>query len=504
MNLPYEKNEITKAITVTVDARQCGEGKTWDGSPTAVRFKGRIWSTYSNIKDGWFIGHRYLVVLPGKQLVEKYRKDLTEYLEEEALDAPGGEFERKQLAAITSDEFSNVQRQLHEELNNYTPIIIITQAAFLMSNITSQQKSNYNLIIDEAFMPYREIPVYHNKDCNVDFKWAENTKTLITDDGAAEWPELRFFDLSGNFITDSAEQTRSLHNTNWRCRVNVNDYAKFAAPIPKNEKISVIQELRPEILAGWQTIWIACAAFEYTFMAYWMNLHDIGYKTHHKLPFVKHQVPINIMGPDDLKFTWSSYKQTNEQNLIEQYKEQVEPIAGLDKVLVLRNNNQERQVFQNEEKLPHNSAGGNGWRECEYISLESALNPTPNMSRFLYDVYGIGGEREYDKVHVAQTVYTFYQTVMRSCLRDGKPATVFCLDNRVIMGLAEFFENINFNEIRLVRSKELEDSGRPLGSGLSTNLGRALTGAERAFIAKKRRYTQYKSMTNDEILSLRN
>lgn len=451
--------------TIIGDERQCGEGKTYDGSPTAIKDKGRILSIYSNIKDGWSVGQKYLVVLPSKALIEDYRCHLQEHIDQEAKNLFGG-FDKKQLAAITSDQYDNVQQQLHEELNDHTPIIVISHQAFLYSSIEHSQRMEYNLIIDEAFMPYKEIAVYHAKDCNVDFKWSENIELIEPQDNAVEWPELRFFDLQGNFITDTAEHTRHLFSENWRCRVNVEDYEKFAGPIPKNKKVSVIQELRPEILASWHTIWIACAAFKYTFMYYWMDLHAIPYKAHHKLKFNTHKIPLNILGPED-KFVWSSYKQQNEETLIEQYKTQVEPKAGANGVLILRNNSQKRQIFDNEERLPHNSAGGNKWRNFEYISLESALNPTPTMSRFLYDVYGIGKER-LDKVHIAQTVYTFYQTIMRSCLRDGKPATVFCLDNRVVLGLSEFFDNITYEEIRLVRP-DVNPVGRPIKANRLTN-----------------------------------
>jgi hypothetical protein len=270
--------------------------------------------------------------------------------------------------------------------------------------------------------------------------------------------------------------------------------------IPKTERLSIIQELRAEIFDNWASCWIACAAFEYTFMSKWMNERDIKWAIHPKLPFRPHEVEINIHGPDDLKFTWSSYKQDNEPELINQYRNQTTSIAQRDGVLVLRNNSQRRQIFTDEQLLPHNSAGSNKYRQYEYISLESALNTTPNMTRFLRDVYGLERERSHDPVHIAQTVYTFYQTLMRSCLRDNKPATVFCLDNRVILGLGEFFTNINFTELRLVRRTDINEPGRPT----STDLGRALTAAERNFIARKRKYQQYQSMTNDEILALRN
>lgn len=483
---------------VTVDSRRCGEGKTYDGSPTAIEDKGRILSTWSNIKTRWQLGDRTLIVLPSLALCDAYEIEFQRYLN---IECPQGY--TNQLAKITSTDYSNVQAKLHEHLNARCAIVIITQAAFLQSQITSNERNDYHLIIDEAIMPYREIAVYHELACNVDFKWYDNSSLLQSPDLAVEWNELRFNDgVRGNFITDAAEQTRFLFNENWRCRVHVNDYDKFIGITPKTERISIIQELLPNLFDNWASIWLACAAFEYTFMRHWMDMHNISWRVHNKLQFNPHDVPMNIMGPDDLKFTWSSYKQNNEPELITQFSEQVRAVADQDCVLVLRNNSQNRQIFNNEQRLPHNSAGSNDYSSYKFVSLESALNPTPNMTRFLYDVYGIGSNvigTKLDSVHMAQTVYTFYQTVMRSCLRKGEAATVFCLDNRVIMGMSEFFTNMDFAEIRLVRTKELGDAGRPL----STSKGNALTSAERSFIHKKRKYAQYQSMTNEEILAIR-
>lgn len=480
-------------MTVIVDSRRCGQGKTYDNSPSATHHQGRVLSTWANIKTLWLFNDRCLVVLPSLALCESYRQEFEKYIINNSV--PGV---TNQLSVITSEHYDNVQRQLHDDLAAGCAIIIITQAAFLQSEIPSVYRQQYNLIIDEAFMPYREIGVYHEQECFVNFDWAKNTDLIEAMDGAVEWPELRFNNIKGNFITDSSEITRDLLNSNWRCRCHREDYAKFADIIPKRERMSIIQELRPEIFANWSSVWIACAAFEYTFLARWMTQHNIIWRIHPKLQFQPHDVPVNIRGPED-KFTWSSYKQQNEPEIIEQYREQTTDIAGQDGVLVLRNNNQRRQIFHHETKLPHNSAGSNDYRNYQYVSLESALNITPNLTRFLRDVYGIERENGLDLAHLAQTVYTFYQTLMRSCLRDGRPATVFCLDNRVILGLGEFFTNINYEELRLVRNKEMGQDGRPK----STDLNRALTSAERNFIARKRKYAQYQSMTNDEILALR-
>lgn len=480
-----------KDYMVIVDSRRCGEGKTYDNTPTPTKHQGRVLSTWSNIKMRWQLNDRVLVVLPSLQLCDAYELEFQRYL-----NAEGAGNHSNQLAKITSQNADNVQRQLHQELDAGCNIVIITQAAFLQSNISHIQRQRYHLVIDEAIMPYREIAVYHEDECLVDFNWCENTSLLEPRDLAVEWKELRFHGLKGSFITDAAEQTRFLLNTNWQCRCHIDDYDKFLGNVTQSERISIIQELLPAILENWASIWIASAAFEYTFMSRWMTEHGITWNIHPKLAFKPHEVAMNIHGPDDLKFTWSSYKQDNEPELITQYRDHSQGIAQEDGVLVLRNNSQNRQVFKNERKLPHNSAGSNDYRSYEYVSLESALNATPNMTRFLRDVYGIDSDNNLDTVHMAQTVYTFYQTLMRSCLRTGKPATVFCLDNRVILGLGEFFTNINFTEMRLVRSKELKPSGRPQKEN------KLAVSIQRKCQRRRARYPELSGKTNEEIWAM--
>jgi hypothetical protein len=490
-------SEELKATRVVVDSRRCGEGKTRDDTSTVVRDGRRVLSTWANIKNRWNIDDKCLVVLPSLALCDYYEQHLNEYISNNYYKQNHPQYE-VQLRKCTSNnkDIDNVQKALHDALNDNCPIIIITQQTWTMSDIPLGQRIKYHLIIDEAIMPYKEIAVYHERDCAVDFNWKENSDLIECPESAVEWKELRIHNVKGNFITDTSEHTRTLLNSNWRNRVHYLDYEKFVGILPKNERISIIQELRPQLFDHYITIWVACAAFEYTFMRYWMDLHEIPWKIHHKLTFKPHKVPLEIRGPDDKEFTWSSYKQKNETILIDQYTEQTKPIAGDSGVLVLRNNNQKRQIFNEEVLLPHNSAGSNDYTGYEYISLESALNPTPAMSRFLYAAYGIGKERD-DRVHMAQTVYTFYQTVMRSCLRTGQKATVFTLDNRVIMGLAEFFDNLEFEEIRLIRP-ETQSVGRPI-----SDIGRALTGPERTFLSRKRRNEKYWGWSDEQILDLR-
>jgi len=98
-------------MTITVDSRRCGEGKTRDDTEGLVRDKGRVLSTWANIKTRWQLGDRCLVVLPSLALCEYYQQHLTEFLVEE------NSLHANQLAKITSIDYANVQQQLHTALD---------------------------------------------------------------------------------------------------------------------------------------------------------------------------------------------------------------------------------------------------------------------------------------------------------------------------------------------------------------------------------------------------
>ena len=492
---------------IYIDSRRCASGKTRDGLPTAIFDKGIELSTWALIKTRYEMGDRVLVVLPSLLLLEDYQQEFDDYMTGIGVNVTN------QLRVLSSKTSKNVQADLQQALFARTMIIIITQAAFLESEILSSQRSwsdneastteGYHLIIDEAIEPYRELQYYHEKDCKVNFDWLENSSILEAPDLAVEWKEVRFYNLRGNVMTDGSEVVRGMANKNWRNRMLADDYAKFTGIVERAKRVSIIQELQPEIFSHWMSVWVASAKFEVTFMRYWMDAHNLKWQVRPKLEFVAHTTPVIITGNADADFKWSSYKQQNEPELIQQFADIALPIVGDEPVLVLRNSG-ENKIYQRyeeqEHKVPHNCAGGNQWRHIKFVSLESALNPTPKLNEFLYSVYGISNKGNLDGatrdlVHMARTVYTFYQTVMRSCLRENQPATVLCLDNRVILGLAEFFDNIELNEFVLSR-RDIELVGRPV----KTN---KLKQSEKNQATRlRKRFPDLAHMTSEELIAL--
>jgi hypothetical protein len=484
----FTPNVIMRAVT-TVDERPCGQGKTLDYSPTAVIHNGVALSVYTRIK---LYKEGCVVVLPSIDSIKSYQEYFTTWIEENEPSL--------RLAGLYSDDelknkYGSVQNAIHHNLNSKTNIILITRNAFIDLKATQQQRQNYQLIIDEEIKPFNECELREDRDLNIDFRWNENAKTVF-DQEQVEWPRIDFSGLKGHSFDDS-EKLRDLLNENWVNRVNYLSWTKFNEHISGKRRVAVIQELRPDIMWHWAGIWIACAAFDSTEMSLWMKKHQLEYKVHPKLQFEMHTTPIYLYGNYNLE--WSSYKQNNQNHIRQEYQQHCDPVIADKPVLVLRNSNQ-TNLFKNEIPLTHNCAGLNKYRQYEYISLESALNPTPEFVSFLEHVYAEqlqGPSRQL--IHTARTTYLFYQTVMRTCLREGKPAHIFALDKRTITGLSMFFNNIilqeSFPDYTLVQGK----TGRPQ----TTSLGRATTSTERGYCRRMRKQAAYAHMTNEELLALR-
>jgi hypothetical protein len=479
-------------MKIIVDSRRCGEGKTVDFSPTAVKHNSYVLSVYSRIK--LFANDGCVVVLPSIASIESYKAYFTTWIAEnepslrlEALHSEDTELKK---------QYKNVQEAIHHSLNTQANIILITRNSFINLRATEQQRQNYHLIIDEEIIPFAEFDLREDRDLNIDFRWRDNA-SICWDQEQVEWPRIDFSDdLKGHSFDDS-DELRELLNPNWINRVDYNSWTKFNEHDTGARRVSILKELRPTIMWDWASVWIACAAFEHTFMAHWMELHGIEYKIHPKLQFELHTTPVYVYGNDKLE--WSSYKQKNQNQIKQEYQQYCQPTISNNPVLVLRNSNQTK-LFNNEIALSHNSAGLNNYRQYEYISLESALNPTPEFTSYLEQVYAekYSGKSK-QLIHTARTTYLFYQTVMRSCLRDGKPAHIFALDRRTIAGLSMFFDNI----ILQATFPDYSYKQKKIGSPQTTSLGRALTQNERNYIRRMRKKANYAHMSNEELIAMR-
>lgn len=483
--------------SVTVNSVRAGGGKTWPVAhgPQAYGVNLSIFSRITNLVDNDDT-QAVLIVVPSILIQNQYHQSIENWRLDHSPMTTVKMINRDNI----EDNSPSVQYEIHQALNRRDNVVIITHAAFRDLQASTRQREHYHLIIDEALDPFREIALWQDGPCNIDFRWRDNGK-ICFDIDEVNWPRIDFTGLHNHTFADS-ETLRDLVNINWVTRINYEGWERFiATEVGERRRVSVIQELRTDIFWHWRSIWIAAANFEETFMSDWMLKHNQTYKIHPKCQFEAHTTPITVYAADNLKL--SRNIRDKNPNILTEYQQQVKALLNDEPLLVLRNKNQ-TELFDNEQLLPHNSAGLNNYREYTNISIESALNPTPDFMSYLAAVYPeTYGDPKQDRVFKRRGLYTFYQTLMRTCLRDQKPAQVFTLDNRLVAGLYEYFEYVNWQPLDNYNIVQ-KPTGRPQGSGLKTNLGRAMTNAEKTYLSRKRRDPQYSGMSDDDLLAMRN
>lgn len=482
---------------IEIASGECGSGKT-----LSIIYP-RILKLYSE-------GQPVLVVLPSLDLIRSYEQ----YLRQQIYWIRGQRAENwmRDLEAITSTDFDNVQAELHQSLNRNCMIILISQKAFLMSDIGTEYRANTGanpemsgrfLIIDEAIEPYKEIAYYYRDRCQVDYKWNDTATIFDSTDAAVNWQHIRFQGLTGSSLLEESESFRNLTNTNWLTRITQQDAVRLNSSVSRDNPIIFSQELNPDLLKNWQGCLIAAANFTDTFMSVWMDCHDISYRLLKDSQFQPHLTQVEIHYIRDLH--WSRYKQQNYASILEEYKRCVQTELGTDSVIVLRNSDQMTE-FENEVRVKHNSHGDNRFRSHTNISLESALNLTPTLEQFLRarlaEVFfqrGIEPQKQRDFIFRARTLYTFYQSVMRSSLRDGTPARIFCLDQRVALGLVGYLPHARLVEMPITLPEMKKHTGRPQGSSKGH---RAMTGPERNRYRRLRQQQRCQHLSDDELRDL--
>lgn len=408
---------------ITIDARRCGAGKTRGENNNPHDTRSINYKINALIEDN----EKVLVVLPGIHLIKEYKEQFP------------------YAKAIYSDVASNVSNELFESISDGKRLIIITHKAFLQQQIHSGTKQHYHLIIDEAFDPWKEQTISSERK-DIIFDWEEHT-VINNAYFDTEYCELEFVDLATNNITCDSNIVRDLTNKNWLNYVNWYQYIELTSVGKK--RVSVIQELNPIILAGWKSIHIGAAAFDRTFLAMWMDKHNLSYEVIYK--FVKHKTSIKIYYPilsNDKELKNSKHKKFTCPWIREQFNEFVGGVT--EPVLRLKNNSDKFGAFKKEYCIKHNVAGINEYSDVEHVSLESVLNPSPELMTWFKNQWFLACEDDKEaRVYTARTGYLYYQVLMRSCLRRGHKATVYTMDSRAPVDLSYYFDDIEFEEYML-------------------------------------------------------
>ena len=441
-------------MKISVDSRRCGAGKT-----------AGIGGIFDRIQLHTQRNESVLVTVSSIKLIEQYYKQFPD------------------ATVITSETVDNVQAHLHNAFNNGAELIIITHKAFLESQILSGTRGLYNLIIDEAFDPWRS-QTYEQSALDINFDW--NVLLAATPVNDIEgWNTLHLkHNIRTNTISNSSNFVRDIYNTNWRMYIKTEQYESWT--MDGTRRVEFVQELDPGILSGWCSVHVAAAAFEKTFMYWWVLKHGIHIKV--TKPFEPHTTQITIHYPEDGHggTTWSKYKTLNQPEIKQTFRDYVNAVGA--PLLRLKNNN-DFTVMNNSEVIGHNAAGINGKSHYEHVVMESTLNPTPLMGEWLKmqaSNYLPSTTRADVALFEARTGYIFYQVGMRCSLRDERPAHFYVIDNRAVIALTYYFDNVKMADIHY-----------------KSDRGPApLTGAEksRANRALKKNPEKYKGMKYRDIL----
>ena len=197
----------------------------------------------------------------------------------------------------------------------------------------------------------------------------------------------------------------------------------------------LITELNPSVLDGWLDVHIASAAFEFTFMYYWMINNNIPMTITH--PFEPHKSYIRIHRPIyDIKFSKELKK--DQPELVPDVMKFADKNKN-DNGLIYVNNNNEKEIMGDNIRINHNAHGINAYSESgNYVHL-SALLPNKLMLDFFMNKVGM----KYKEVIMAFNGYLAYQLMFRTRLRkEGAPCTdTFFIDSDVADMLPLFFDD---------------------------------------------------------------
>ena len=243
-----------------------------------------------------------------------------------------------------------------------------------------------------------------------------------------------------------------LFNTNFLSYMRYEDHVDLCKQ--NRKQIVIVQELNPAIIKNWESVSIAAAAFECTFMRYWLDNNNLEFDVIEN--FERHSTKVVLHIPSIDNFKWSKYKKNKHVDILNQYHNYVDSKVN-SAPLVIRNND-ELRTLADEIRVSHNVHGINleNRKEITNVSLETALVPDPLLKNFYKKTIGLSD----NKITKAFSSYLFYQVVMRTAIRDDIEINVFALDVDTICRFIDFFDNVEAIE-EIDVSYVTKPAGRP-------------------------------------------
>ena len=418
---------------IQVDSRGCGAGKTRN-------------TIVPRIKDNIRKGTRTLLVVPSKYLQGEYSQH----------------FHFDEITIINSDSGKILQQYQTAD----TPVVCLTHQGFLQT--PGLFRDNWDLIIDEAFVPYEEIK-FNTQDSagrvwtnfTEVFAWAEPVPKTQPTTKPQPYFKIACVESTPPDVIRS-DIWRKITNPNYviRCTWAIGDNLMNN----RGQTSALFVEVNPQLLQGWSSVWIACAVFEKTFMGHWMCANNIEYDVVSK--FETHSVPVVFHMPTE-EFTWSKQCRKINPNIELEFRDYVN--AHRTGKLIYNSNNDSNTVFALQTRLTHNAHGVNAYKHLTDYAFMTAIKPSGLYNNFIKDVCGISGKQ----LNFAMTGYSAYQLMFRSALRDPNnttPVNIFALDTEMLLSVMDLFDPKCYNALPNI---QVEDSR-------TKKVSKAMTNAERA------------------------
>ena len=463
-------------MTITIDSRGCGEGKTTS-------------AIYPKLQRHLQTHQKTLIVVPSTRLQDQYDDFLTDPVAVVKINSYEKATETDRLSVIAKIKIAMENPAIY--------VIIITQAAFKLLDVSDARKTTWHLIIDEAFDPIRVIK-YVRKKSKID--WAVCMKQSSTVSASGAYIPI---EIDEDYL-DSWSYSEPIKNIldieHWRSYVTPEGYCGLIQDTAG--VVEVYQELNPDLVIGWASVHVAAAAFDTTPMSKWLDINSVAYHT--QWPFTRREdLPVVLHLVEN--FDWSKNRAAKYPEIADNFRTYVRNTCddlGIDQVITLRNNS-DSGTIQNEERITHNPHGLNHLTNLTAISIESALNPSPGYKNFLTEHFGMeddigAGRRDITR---AFSSYLFYQSIMRTALRlqgNTQVVHVFVLDNKAAIGMMAYFEPLDVIDVPLVDIERIsKPTGRPAISG------QAMTASERNKKWRdKQRLTKVHSAVHSSFVSL--
>lgn len=429
--------------TIYIDSTQCGGGKTVNGIYPKLQF-----NIQNKIKT--------LLILGSVALQEQYQLKFPEIT----------------LINASNKTEDTVLKSIMAAMKQGDVVISITHQAYMMMK-WNQIRYDYVEIQDEALSNiFSETTLYHNDKKFVNVDWSAHFEieydkfqlTMEQYDEVNKYPRDVFYRMSIIGASDStilSDGYKRVTDTNYTQYITPYDYKiMMQQGDNQSESFNIYSLLNESIFAGYQSHYIAAAAFDKT-PQYWL-FKKFGYDLEVIKPFKEHEGNIHVHHYEDRGFKWSNTKRKKDSTILNAFHEYVEKTAT-GTILSLHNVS-EKSPLKNSLALTHNVHGLNKpeYTACNDIVMASALIYSSGLKSFIKQVLldDLDSKQQDKLITHFSSAYLFYQGIMRCSLRtreyNNQQVNVFVIDETTASALIDYIQFADGHPYQLpIKKKEV-------------------------------------------------